>query len=77
MAKVLTAGPTDLEQSVEMIVLLRALTERCPLSNHFVTTVPIELLSEWTLTALQRKDCALLGRALTVAAACGHNLDVL
>jgi hypothetical protein len=77
MADVLTSNPSVDQDQGEMMTILRALTERCPTSNHLVTTVPIELLSEWAYTALYRRDCALLGRAMTIAAACGHSLNVL
>jgi len=58
-------------------VTLRALTERDEVSNHLVTTVPVELLSEWAHTALEARDCGALGRAMTIAAACGHELGAL
>jgi len=70
----------------EMMALLRGLTEHRTESSLgnigsgggcLVTTVPIELLSEWALNGLHEKDCAQLGCALTIAAACGHSLDSL
>jgi len=67
----------DAEQFTEMVVTLRALTEKDEGSDHLVTTVPVELLSEWAHTALHQKDCAALGRAMTIAAACGHELGAL
>jgi hypothetical protein len=39
--------------------------------------VPLDLLREWALIALERRDTGMLGMVLTVAAACGHTLDVL
>ena len=50
--------------------IMRALTER----NQQATDIPIELLREWTLVAVQRRDCGLLGRAMTLASAAGHSM---
>lgn len=70
------SAPNRPENS-EIVAILRALTEHCPASNKLVTTVPLELLSEWAFTALEQRDCALLGYTLTIAAACGHSLSAL
>lgn len=40
-----------------------------------LSEVPVELLREWVLTALHRKDCALLGRAMTLSAAAGYTME--
>eukprot|EP00615_Pteridomonas_danica_P000706 CAMPEP_0114349766 /NCGR_PEP_ID=MMETSP0101-20121206/15804_1 /TAXON_ID=38822 ORGANISM="Pteridomonas danica, Strain PT" /NCGR_SAMPLE_ID=MMETSP0101 /ASSEMBLY_ACC=CAM_ASM_000211 /LENGTH=528 /DNA_ID=CAMNT_0001488555 /DNA_START=322 /DNA_END=1908 /DNA_ORIENTATION=- len=53
--------------------IMRALTEY----NYTSTDTPIELLREWTLVAIQRRDCGLLGRAMTLAAAGGHSMESL
>jgi len=50
--------------------IMRALTER----NQQATDIPLELLWEWTLVAVQRRDCGLLGRAMTLASAAGHSM---
>ena len=42
--------------------IMRALTE----FGQAATNVPLELLREWTLVAINRKDCGLLGRAMTL-----------
>jgi hypothetical protein len=44
---------------------------------RMATTVPVELLSEWAMGGLKDKDCACLGCALTIAAACGYDLGSL
>ena len=53
---------------------MRAMTEQSPAMASI--RVPIELLREWTLVAVQSRDCSLLGRALTLASAAGHSLQV-
>jgi len=53
--------------------IMRALTEH----NTAASDVPLELLREWTLVAVQRRDCGLLGRAMTLAAAGGHSMETL
>lgn len=52
---------------------MRAMTEHAPSMANI--RVPIELLREWTLVAVQSRDCALLGRAMTLASAAGHSLQ--
>jgi len=52
--------------------ILAALTQNGRAANE----VPLELLREWTLVAMHRKDCALLGRTMTLAASCGHSMEV-
>jgi hypothetical protein len=52
---------------------MRAMTEQAPAMANI--RVPIELLREWTLVAVQSRDCALLGRAMTLASAAGHSLQ--
>jgi len=52
--------------------ILAALTQNGRAANE----VPLELLREWTLVAMYRKDCALLGRTMTLAASCGHSMEV-
>lgn len=37
-----------------------------------ISDLPIELLREWVRTALHRKDCAMLGRAMLLCAASGY-----
>ena len=58
----------DCEQGI-----MKALVER----NHEATDIPIELLREWTLVAVRRRDCGLLARAMTLASAAGHSMGGL
>ncbi len=58
----------DCEQGI-----MRALTEH----QYAASNVPVELLREWTLIAVQRRDCGLLGRAMTLASASGHSMEHL
>jgi len=52
--------------------ILAALTQNGRTANE----VPLELLREWTLVAMHRRDCALLGRTMTLASSCGHSMEV-
>jgi hypothetical protein len=55
----------DCEQGITSVF-----STRRPMSD-----VPVDLLREWVLTALHRRDCALLGRAMTISAAAGYTME--
>ncbi len=65
-------GPPTMDLSLDCEKgIMRVLAENGIKSSD----VPIELLREWTLVAVQRRDCGLLGRAMTLAAASNHPMD--
>ena len=71
LASALAAPGVDTSLDCEKGIM-RALTE-----HGTGGSVPVELLREWTLIAVQRRDCGLLGRAMTLAAANGHSMETL
>ena len=69
LATVLVKPGVDSSLDCELGIM-RALTER----NQQATDIPIELMRDWTLVAVQRRDCGLLGRAMALASAAGHSM---
>jgi hypothetical protein len=71
LATVLAGGGADASLDCEQGIM-RALAEH---GTTVTPDIPIELLREWTLVAMQRRDCGLLGRAMTLASAGGKTME--
>ena len=70
LATVLAGHEADSSLDCELGIM-RALAEH----GTAQADIPIELLREWTLMAMQRRDCGLLGRAMTLASAGGKTME--